>query len=99
MARRDGHTGRSCAAKATKRRKTAVPAPHDVSEPAGNARAEVEKPQLAIVGVGASAGGLDAFTQLLHALPSDPGLAIVFVQHLAPHHESALANLLAMQTA
>jgi len=54
---------------------------------------------MVVVGVGASAGGLDAFTQVLHALPSEPGFAIVLVQHLAPQHESALANLLSMQTA
>src|SRR5689334_23571135 len=52
----------------------------------------------AIVGVGASAGGLEAFSQLLRGLPKDPGLAIVFVQHMAPHHESALATLLASAT-
>jgi two-component system CheB/CheR fusion protein len=54
--------------------------------------------QMVVVGIGASAGGLDAFTQLLHALPPEPGFAIVLVQHLAPQHESALANLLSMQT-
>jgi two-component system CheB/CheR fusion protein len=52
----------------------------------------------AIVGVGASAGGLEAFSQLLKALPKDPGLSIVFVQHMAPHHESALATLLTAST-
>src|SRR5262245_50755379 len=56
------------------------------------------RPRMTIVGIGASAGGLDAFSQLLHALPPDPGLAIVFVQHLAPQHDSALASLLSMQT-
>jgi chemotaxis methyl-accepting protein methylase len=54
--------------------------------------------QMVVVGIGASAGGLDAFTQLLHALPPHPGFAIVLVQHLAPQHESALATLLSMQT-
>jgi two-component system CheB/CheR fusion protein len=53
---------------------------------------------MAVVGIGASAGGLDAFTQVLHALPADPGFAMVLVQHLAPQHESALASLLSMQT-
>jgi two-component system CheB/CheR fusion protein len=52
----------------------------------------------AIVGVGASAGGLEAFSQLLRAMPKEPGLAIVFVQHMAPDHESALATLLASAT-
>lgn len=47
-----------------------------------------------IVGVGASAGGLEAFTQLLEALPSDTGMAFVLVQHLAPTHPSALAEIL-----
>src|SRR5262245_3381826 len=53
---------------------------------------------LMIVGVGASAGGLEAFTQLLHGLPDDAGLAVVFVQHLAPQHDSALVPLLSGQT-
>jgi two-component system CheB/CheR fusion protein len=47
-----------------------------------------------IVGVGASAGGLEAFTQLLEALPSDTGMAFVLVQHLAPTHPSALVEIL-----
>jgi two-component system CheB/CheR fusion protein len=51
-----------------------------------------------VVGIGASAGGLEAFTQLLHALPTDTGMAFVFVQHLEPRHESMLSNLLARAT-
>jgi two-component system CheB/CheR fusion protein len=51
-----------------------------------------------VVGVGASAGGLDAFRQLLKALPADTGLAYVFVQHLDPRHESVLAELLSKST-
>jgi two-component system, chemotaxis family, CheB/CheR fusion protein len=55
------------------------------------------RPQSAfpIVGVGASAGGLDAFRQLLGALPQNTGMAYVLVQHLDPRHESILAELLA----
>ncbi|HLW81594.1 MAG TPA: chemotaxis protein CheB [Candidatus Acidoferrales bacterium] len=49
----------------------------------------------AVVAVGASAGGLEAFTQLLHALPGNTGMAFVFIQHLDPKHHSALAELLA----
>src|SRR5262245_16168178 len=55
-------------------------------------------PGFPVVGVGASAGGLEAFSQLLRALPPNPGLAFVMVQHLAPHHESALPTLLSGQT-
>ncbi|MGD0885862.1 MAG: chemotaxis protein CheB [Thermodesulfovibrionales bacterium] len=39
--------------------------------------------QFPVVGVGASAGGLEAFTQLFKNLPADPGMAFVLVQHLA----------------
>ncbi|WP_210234888.1 chemotaxis protein CheB [Methylocystis sp. B8] len=48
--------------------------------------------------MGASAGGLEAFTQLLKYLPTDAGMAFVLVQHLDPHHESALTNLLGRAT-
>jgi two-component system CheB/CheR fusion protein len=52
----------------------------------------------AIVGVGASAGGFEAFAQLLEGLPQIPNIAIIFVQHLAPHHASSLASLLSGHT-
>ncbi len=47
-----------------------------------------------IVGVGASAGGLVAFCELLQAIGDAPGIAFVFVQHLAPTKKSLLADLL-----
>ncbi|MBD3243020.1 MAG: hypothetical protein GF331_20680, partial [Chitinivibrionales bacterium] len=47
-----------------------------------------------IVGVGASAGGLEAFSELVDGLPQDLRCAIVFVQHLPPDHESLLPGLL-----
>ncbi|HEY7086609.1 MAG TPA: chemotaxis protein CheB [Tepidisphaeraceae bacterium] len=53
---------------------------------------------LTIVGVGASAGGLDACSQLLQSLSQHTGMAFVIVQHLAPKHESVLPDLLAGQT-
>jgi len=51
-----------------------------------------------IVGVGASAGGLEAFTQLLKTLGSGTEMAYVLVQHLDPSHESVLTDLLARAT-
>ena len=45
-----------------------------------------------IVGVGASAGGIDALTRLVAALPRRAGLALVVVQHLDPHHDSQLTG-------
>ena len=53
---------------------------------------------LSVVGIGASAGGLEAFTQLLRALPVDTGMAFVLVQHLSPNHVSALAEILSRAT-
>ncbi len=47
-----------------------------------------------VVGIGASAGGLDAFKRLLKAIPEDSGMAYVLVQHLDPTHESLLPELL-----
>jgi two-component system CheB/CheR fusion protein len=49
--------------------------------------------------VGASAGGFEAFRELLQALPPDTGLALVLVQHLDPGHESLLSKLLSKSTA
>jgi two-component system CheB/CheR fusion protein len=51
-----------------------------------------------IVGIGASAGGLEAFTQLLRALPTDTGMAFVFIQHLAPTRDTVLTDLLSRAT-
>jgi PAS domain S-box-containing protein len=51
-----------------------------------------------IAGIGASAGGREAFTQLLRALPADTGMAFVLVQHLEPSHESMLTKQLARAT-
>ncbi|WP_339651874.1 chemotaxis protein CheB [Halopseudomonas pelagia] len=47
-----------------------------------------------IVGIGASAGGLEAFTAFFEHLPPDSGMAFVLVQHLSPDHESALTEIL-----
>jgi two-component system CheB/CheR fusion protein len=51
-----------------------------------------------VVGFGASAGGLEAFQEILGALPDNTGLAFVFVQHLDPKHTSILGELLSKTT-
>ena len=61
--------------------------------------AQSGKETFSIVGVGASAGGLEAFMELLKHLPADSGLGFVLVQHLDPTHESALTQLLGRVTA
>ncbi len=64
-------------------------------ESVGLDRARMPRNTFPIVGVGASAGGLEAFRKLLAALPLDTGMAYVLVQHLDPRHRSNLAELLA----
>lgn len=76
----------------------------DVLDPNSQSNANPAEPKkenddrLIVVGVGASAGGLEAFTELLRHFPPTTGLAFVLVQHLDPHHESALPELLAGRT-
>ena len=53
---------------------------------------------LLVVGIGASAGGFEAFSQLLENLRPDLGMAFVFVQHLDPTHKSSLSSLLSHVT-
>jgi len=57
-----------------------------------------EQATFPIVAIGASAGGLEAFSNLLRALPAQPGLALVFIPHLDPTHESAMVELLSRTT-
>jgi len=51
-----------------------------------------------VVAIGASAGGLKAFEELLSALPPAPGMAFVLVPHLAPQFESHMPEILARST-
>ena len=48
---------------------------------------------VAIVGIGASAGGIEAFSTFLKNLPDDTGMAYIFIQHLQPQHESKLSEI------
>ena len=52
-----------------------------------------------VVGIGASAGGLEALQQFLTFLPKDTGMAFVIIQHLSPDHKSLLAEILSKYTA
>src|SRR3954463_15077251 len=57
-------------------------------------------PKLAfpVVGVGASAGGLEAFLEFITAMRPDSGMAFVFIQHLPPDRESMMADILTTKT-
>jgi two-component system CheB/CheR fusion protein len=52
----------------------------------------------AIVGIGASAGGLEAVSEILGGLPSHPGVAIIVVQHLDRTRDSLLSEILGRRT-
>jgi two-component system CheB/CheR fusion protein len=81
----------------SKNRKATVIRPH-AADRKSDIKSGRDIPGCLIVGVGASAGGLEAFTRLLKYLPGTTGLGFVFVQHLDPQHESALTHILARQT-
>ena len=51
-----------------------------------------------VVGIGASAGGLEALQQLLTFLPGNTGMSFIIIQHLAPNHKSMLAGILGKYT-
>ena len=70
-------------------------APARSSEEIASGRTGISLP---VVAIGASAGGLAAFTALLKALPAKTGMAFVLIQHLEPKHESALTTLLSKAT-
>ncbi|MEM7472021.1 MAG: CheR family methyltransferase [Pseudomonadota bacterium] len=61
-----------------------------------DAPAKVELP--VIVGIGSSAGGLEAIRELAASLPLDNGCAYVIVQHMSPQHKSLLTSLIATET-
>jgi two-component system CheB/CheR fusion protein len=65
---------------------------------AGVAEPLADRAVIPVVGIGASAGGLEVFKLLLADLPADTGLAIVFIQHLDASHHSMLAEILARAT-
>ncbi len=52
----------------------------------------------AIVGIGSSAGGLEALCQFFSAMSTDSGMAFILVCHLDPHHDSMMPDLLSKQT-
>ena len=59
---------------------------------------KIENSEFPIVGIGASAGGLDPITKLLENLPIDTSMSFVVIQHLATGQESMLPEILARST-
>lgn len=77
-----------------KKRATAKKRPTKVRTPSAAPR-ENAKASFTVVGIGASAGGFGAISELLRHLAPGTGMAFIVVQHLAPDHASMLADLLA----
>src|SRR3954468_3235842 len=57
-----------------------------------------QDPRVNVVGIGASAGGIEALREFFSALPDDLGLAYVVIVHLGPDHESELTAILSRKT-
>ena len=73
--------------------------PHDRADPSSGETSPTAdapaSPRFPVVGIVASAGGLEALKKLFAAMPPDSGIAFVLVPHLDPAHESLMAPLLA----
>jgi two-component system CheB/CheR fusion protein len=61
-------------------------------------RASRTPPRCCVVAIGASAGGLEVFQEFFDRMPEDSGMAFVLIQHLDPHHETLMPELLAKHT-
>src|SRR6266446_10445008 len=61
-------------------------------------RRSVVMPNLPIVGIGASAGGVEALERFFKSMPADNGMAFVVVTHLPPNRESMLAQIIGRAT-
>src|SRR6266542_2298705 len=83
-------------AEKTKNRPPPLPDPLEGAPRAGSAA--VEPSAFPVVGIGASAGGLEAFRSLFAGLPATTGIAFVVIQHLSPEHTSMLTSALVRLT-
>ncbi len=82
----------------TDARQASTGRPRASHRPAGMRRPHRKPLGLPVVGIGASAGGLEACRKLLDTLPGGNGIAFILVQHLDPTHESMMVDLLTGHT-
>ena len=73
-------------------------AKHNGDSDQGHADESIFGSPFHIVGLGASAGGLEALSSFFDAMPSDSGMAFVVIQHLSPDHKTEMPTLLARHT-
>lgn len=63
-----------------------------------NRRRKGDSPeQFPVIGIGASAGGLEAFSSLFNKMPEDTGMAFILIQHIAPSHVANVVGLIQKQ--
>ena len=76
------------------------PSPEDIPQSSSGATPAVleEERDCPVVGIGASAGGVDALRRFFRHLPDEVGMAFVVVLHLSPDHESNLTEILQHET-
>jgi len=101
MARRpsDKRDGANSKPKASKPAHGAARGGSKVDAPAAaKASGRRKSAEFPVVGIGASAGGIEALTRLFEAMPADSGMAFVIILHLDPTRESQLAHLLGQHT-
>jgi two-component system CheB/CheR fusion protein len=84
-----------------RKKKTAAELPENSEQTATGIAVENSPSALRpyLVGIGASAGGLEALSIMIAALPTDLGISYVVLQHLSPTHRSMMAQLLGRETA
>src|SRR5678815_3136916 len=66
--------------------------------PSVDKKIKLSKNLFPVIGIGASAGGLEAFKKLIKAIPENSGMAYILVQHLHPDHSSSLPGILQRET-
>ena len=79
-------------------KKSKVPSVKKTAPTKGRRKTKTEKNLPIIIGIGASAGGLETLESLFHNMPQESGFAFVIIQHLSPKHKSIMASLLAKHT-
>jgi two-component system CheB/CheR fusion protein len=80
---------------APQRTASAPPAPEDAVQ----GKDDRVRLGFSVVGIGASAGGLEAFKRFFKTMPPDSGMAFILIPHLDPKHDSLMVELVARQTA
>jgi two-component system CheB/CheR fusion protein len=78
--------------------KSAISDKKSAQETEKNSRSRQERVPLPIVGIGASAGGLEALELFLSHVPAKSGIAFIIVQHLDPTHKGIMPELLQRTT-